>query len=393
MRSALVPILLADPMPWAFKAPYAWDFLRDRARFAGGYKGALSNTPNWTFTRASTGYAQNAAGVLVPFASGELRRTDKGVLIEGARTNTQTSTNKNPSGTTNISLVDTGTGGSIAVVDDSSELASLGLTGNVLRIIGGTSTTYANFAGGAATDVPHVCSAYIRGGTGLIGYSSGGLLSHAFGASASYVRVVTAATAPGAVGRTMMIGANAGQTLYVTLHQMEAGSFVSSPIVVAGAAATRAADVLTVPVSGIDYPLTLYAEFERASDSGTDTGVFEVNNGTTTDRALLNINSSDLMQVYARTSSVDQVNATIAGALAIGTVYKTAARISTNDSRHALGGTLGTQDTSCTNPATPSKIVFGNQNSGTVPIYGYLRRLAIFSRALSDGELQALTAA
>ena len=87
MRSALVPILLADPMPWAFKAPYAWDFLRDRARFAGGYRGALANTPNWTFTRASTGYAQTSGGVLQSFASGELRRTDKGVLIEGARTN------------------------------------------------------------------------------------------------------------------------------------------------------------------------------------------------------------------------------------------------------------------------------------------------------------------
>jgi hypothetical protein len=74
-------------LPWAKKADYAWDFLRDRARFAGGYKGALANTPGWSFTRASTGYAQTSAGVLTAFASGELRRTDKGVLIEGARTN------------------------------------------------------------------------------------------------------------------------------------------------------------------------------------------------------------------------------------------------------------------------------------------------------------------
>jgi hypothetical protein len=70
----------------------------------------------------------------------------------------------------------------------------------------------------------------------------------------------------------MMIGANAGQTLYVTLHVMEAGSFVSSPIPVAGASATRAADVLTVPVSGIDYPLTLFAEFERAVDAEISAG-------------------------------------------------------------------------------------------------------------------------
>ena len=65
----------------------AWDFINNYARFKDVYYGPLANTPGWSFTRASTGYAQTAAGVLVPFASGELRRTDKGVLIEGARTN------------------------------------------------------------------------------------------------------------------------------------------------------------------------------------------------------------------------------------------------------------------------------------------------------------------
>jgi len=189
-----------------------------------------------------------------------------------------------------------------------------------------------------------------------------------------------------------VVSRNGTSSIYIWGAQLEATAYASSYIPTTTGSATRAADSLTVTgVTGLDYPLTLYAEFERASDRGADSGVFEVNSGSSNDRALLNVSSSDLMQVYARTSSVDQVNATIAGALAIGTVYKTAARISTNDSRHALGGTLGTQDTSCTNPATPSKIVFGNQNSGTVPIYGYLRRLAIFSRALSDAELQALT--
>ncbi len=69
-------------------APYHyWDFINNRALFAQADVGGVTSTPGWSFARASTGYAETAAGVLVPFASGELRRTDKGVLIEGARTN------------------------------------------------------------------------------------------------------------------------------------------------------------------------------------------------------------------------------------------------------------------------------------------------------------------
>src|SRR5687768_296248 len=61
------------------------DFVNNRAH---GF-GAGLNTPAdvLTCTRASTGYAETAAGVLVPFAIDTLRRTDKGLLVEEARTN------------------------------------------------------------------------------------------------------------------------------------------------------------------------------------------------------------------------------------------------------------------------------------------------------------------
>ena len=47
-------------------------------------------TPYLSCTRASTGYAQTAAGTLTSFAANTLRRTDKGLLIEEARTNSTT---------------------------------------------------------------------------------------------------------------------------------------------------------------------------------------------------------------------------------------------------------------------------------------------------------------
>ena len=61
----------------------AWDFVD------GVYvrSGRATPDPGLTVTRASSGYAETAGGVLVSFASGELRRTDRGVLVEGARTN------------------------------------------------------------------------------------------------------------------------------------------------------------------------------------------------------------------------------------------------------------------------------------------------------------------
>jgi len=91
---------------------YAWDFVNNKARFNNINYGALANTPGWTATPAthSAGgvlYASTASGALQSFASGTLRRTDKGVLIEGARTNLclQSQTFDNASWTKNRSSI------------------------------------------------------------------------------------------------------------------------------------------------------------------------------------------------------------------------------------------------------------------------------------------------
>jgi hypothetical protein len=64
-----------------------WDFTTNRALFNGADVGAVTATPNWSFTRATVGTAEDLAGNIVQFSSGQLRRTDRGLLIEGARTN------------------------------------------------------------------------------------------------------------------------------------------------------------------------------------------------------------------------------------------------------------------------------------------------------------------
>ena len=201
MRSALVPILLADPMPWAFKAPYAWDFLKDRARFAGGYKGALANTPGWTATPAthSAGgvlYASTASGALQSFASGTLRRTDKGVLIEGARTNlclqSQTFDNANwvktaATVSADAAVAPDGTTTADALIED-------GTSASQHRVQMSTAATYATAATFAA-------SVYFKAGSG-----SRNVVCRIGGASGSAYAVFNPST--GAVVTSTVTGAN-----------------------------------------------------------------------------------------------------------------------------------------------------------------------------------------
>ena len=64
-----------------------WDFAANRALFNGVDVGAITSTPGWGFSRATVGTAEDLAGNIIQFASGQLRRTDKGVLIEETRIN------------------------------------------------------------------------------------------------------------------------------------------------------------------------------------------------------------------------------------------------------------------------------------------------------------------
>lgn len=168
-------------------------------------------------------------------------------------------------------------------------------------------------------------------------------------------------------------------------------SFPSSYIPTTTASATRAADVLTVPVSGLDYPLSLFAEFERAVDTGSTESFFMVDSGNATNRAELYVEASDIANVFVRSGGATQANIAVGSAVSVGTTVKTATRVAVNDCNIARSGTLGTADTSVTAPTTPTTVRFGLNFAGNTPCFGYLRRAAIWSRALQDSELQSLT--
>ena len=168
-------------------------------------------------------------------------------------------------------------------------------------------------------------------------------------------------------------------------------SFASSYIPTTTASATRAADSLTVTgVTGLDYPLSLYAEWESAVDTAASRGVFWAG-VSDSNRTYLRLASNRTVRAVMTAGGAEQGAENPGVTTAVGSVYKQAGRSNTDDIKAAISGTLSAGDTTATKPSAPTKFCFGNIEVGTEPFYGYLRRAAIFSRALSDAELQALT--
>lgn len=314
-------------------APYHyWDFINNRALFAQADVGGVTSTPGWSFARASAAEAQDAAGNFVQFASGEIRRTDKGILIEGARTNLFLNS-----------------------------------------LVGATQVI-------TVAAVAYTLSFYGTGTITLLGASTAGPL---VGTGANNRVTLTFTPTVGALTCTV--------TGSCTRVQLEAGAFASSHILTAGASATRAADVLTVSSPGVSFPLGLFVEFERVLDTGGNEIQFGVDGGSSADMSMLSLSSSDLVRGQISASSSSQMDATVSGAVAVGVTTKAALRIAANNGIVAKNGSLASQDTSVTTPAAPTRILFGQGGGGATPSFGYLRRAAIINFAPSDAQLQAMT--
>lgn len=195
----------SDPLSWASKADgalHAWDFIANAARWNGAYVGPLANTPNWTFSRASTAYYTNSSGVLTSFASGALRYGDRGALIEGAGTNYCTYSQQFD----HANWVKTA-----ATVSADAAVAPDGTTTADALIEGGTSASQHRMqmstAATYATAATFAASVYFKAGSG-----SRNVVCRIGGASGSAYAVFNPST--GAVVTSTVTGAN--WTLHAT---------------------------------------------------------------------------------------------------------------------------------------------------------------------------------
>jgi hypothetical protein len=373
---------------------------------AGQGASAFTGLTGATVTRASTGYAETTGGVLLPFASGELRRTDQGVLVEGARTNLivqsqnlsvsgwSTGLSPAPNVTTNVASAPDGTqeadnimfsAGTAASGEPIARQTVSGLT------VGQTYTATVYVRTGLSSPATHF---RLTGNNTSLWNTAG---STKVVLTSQWQRVTLTWTQVATTSAYIILGAREGVTgaldsdcygnVLIWGAQLEAASFPSSYIPTTGSTATRAADVvtLTAPAS-LTYPLTLFVEFERVVDTGAFENFLNISDGTNNNRTLTYIeDATDQAGADSRSGGANQGFSTVTGAVSLNTVQRIALRVDENNFRIARGGVLGGLDTSATNPATPTTLQIGNS-------FGYIRRVFAVPRALVDADLQAVTA-
>lgn len=402
-------------------APYHWfDFINDRCLYASNDVGGVSGATGYSFARASTGYYQNADGTLTNFASGALRRGNRGVLIEGARTNlllrsqefgtTWTLANATissdqtaaPDGTTTADKLVSAVGTNGQLIQQgltttnanahsfSVFVKAAGFTFARIRAVEGTP-----FVNAVSIDVNLSNGATVRtNASGVATLNSSSVTALANGwyrVTLSYTLGGASATSIGQVhlnngADSFNITGDGTSGVFVWGAQLEAAAFPSSYIPTTTASATRAADALFC-TAGVSYPLTLWSEFERPQLNGSVDYLPGVNNGGAPNSAQMFITAAGLLRTTVDVASVRQADLTIASpSVVANTVHKAAARAATNDIRSVLNATLSTADTLATMPPNPTSIDFAAS-----PLFGYLRRFAVINSALSDANLQTVT--
>lgn len=332
-------------------------------------------------TRASTGYAQTAGGILIPFASNVPRITDQGLLVEEARTNVVlwnrdlTNAAWTKSNVT-AALDQTGADGT---ANSASSLTSTAGNGTVLQAI--TLGSSARFQ-----------SAYVKRltGTGTINMTlDNGATWTAIVPTASWTKltVPTQTLANPTVGFRIV---TSGDAIAVDFVQNENGAFATSPILTTTASATRAADVITL--TGAALAATQGANGWVLAQTNT------LVNGTGTYSPYIvagdNVNNNTFVRVNTATTSYSKFANTVLNSTLGSGAYNTG-RVKTGVTWSAAGRSLvannGTVATDASAPTSPTTVYLGSAN-GTVLSNGLIERITIGATRLPDATIKALTA-
>lgn len=170
-------------------------------------------------------------------------------IHEESRTNKCTNFNINPTGTTNMTV----TGGTLELVDDSTELANAGLdkictNGKVYKATGVGATAVVTFTGQFGNTNAHSYSIWARGEgtstTGQLRRSGSGSPLLSINSGTGYQRYTIENDTPSSTSNELRITAFDGESTYFILNQAEEGTTVTTEIVTQGASATREDDEL-----------------------------------------------------------------------------------------------------------------------------------------------------
>ncbi len=338
---------------------------------------------NMTFTRASTGYAEDAQGNLVLFGSNVPRITDKGVLIEEGRTNVLLRSQQ---------FTQAWQTTAVAATTDNYGMAPDGTmtAARVQRISsGGANALLRQYV--TSTAQPYVLSFYVKSNTPGTTYA--GFLRYydnvtgnsvGFTADQTWKRVVFPITSTGA-GSNFQFDIESltnGADLLVWGAQMEPGSFATSYIPTTSSMATRAADVFS-------YAHTVAAV-------GT-VGATATPSPTVGSPRIIGSNSGAVTYLYQTSAAANNYGtyneATTlikSGATAVGTVSAAVSWDGTNRSVTYNGLTPATSASAISNGSVTA-INIGSDNGTSNFWNNYIQRIAIYPFAASDAQLQTIS--
>jgi hypothetical protein len=394
--------------------------------FAGGAF-SLNNTrtaspaaiPGWSFSRTDTNGTATAldlAGNVIQFATGAPRITNRGILVEEARTNVLLRSNEfdNASWTATNSTVTANAGSA----PDGTTTADK-IIATVASAQHRADQTAVNSAGTACFSVFLKAAEYsfatIRIGTsgGIVDLSNGSVS----GVSVGYT--MTATAFPNGWYRCALVGSAAlNDTVRINVQnatgfalsfagdgtsgilawgaQFELGAFATSPIITTGAAGTRGADsALVNSLPALPTAFTMVAEWSREGGTDAATSYRVASLSRVADDSYSEIyqrHTNNVVRAFQRTLGANQADVTL-GTGSIGAVQRAAARFVTNDVTGSFNGAAVVSDTVVTMPASPPlSFAVGSTNGTSGWLNGYIRRVQVLPFAATDAQLQALTA-
>ncbi|MCA3700824.1 MAG: hypothetical protein IOB84_13710 [Brevundimonas sp.] len=379
------------------------DFANGRYALNSPYGSAFP--AGWSFSRTGAATALDLAGNVIQFATGVPRITNRGLLVEEGRTNLFLNSALAGGGSAPTSWFwDIGTGTSAPV---SSVYLSGGTayqqTATAQRpfirqqpAVAANTTYTASFlveANPNGIDAQNMILAVGLPAGASQSYPQGGTFVPVAGQRV-LLQIVVAATAGTAQVRCGVgVQANATGSLTFSLPQFETGTAATSPIITTGAAGTRGVDTAGVnPLFGaISGEYTVVAEVDITRAPGVQQNVFLLWDGTNVNRAYVLRQTGGAFELAVVSSNVyrgGRVSSVVSstGIVKVG-VSCTAAGLF----RMALNGTALVTAGPFAAPIVDRLAIGQTSTAGDRP-NDSIARIRIIPRAVSDAELQALTA-
>ena len=363
----------------------------------------LTALPGWTYSRTGTGWARQQDGTYVPFAEHVPRRTDMGLWSEPASTNLFARFAP--------SQAQLGGNANVATVAEPDAPPISGV--NWLALNNTSGAAYAYQAVSLAPATSYTLQMWVEtpdGSPPVVGATSvagdfclllgGAILTGAVGMEAlsgKVWRVWTTAVAgasPSASSGLIRYAGQATRALKFAGFQLEPGALATSPIVSAGSAASRGADVSRLTDLETLAEVTLAADFALHGGAGSVQASTRraacLDDGTTANRVEIS-NLDGVVGGRVLSGGVEQARCMVAGAATSGGAQSAALRSRTDDFRLARNGSLSDADMSGTAPGGLVRLTLGAAGDGTGQLGGCLTRLVLKPVAQPDVALLSLS--